>query len=289
LIAIAFPSFRLLYLLDEVTSPTVTIKVTGLNGLIFINYKILDKYFIIKVRCKLNTLLSPQLKNSSYLIANSYTFSSSTSISTYALSYKINTNYTNLTLSYLPKKNLFYFNDLFLSRVIISRRSLITCLIPKKTLITPLVSPIPVTKFIKNKEYFHTRCRAINRIGPHNIDVISVMVGLLLGDGYLNNRTGEGVRMAVKQSIVHKEYLFSLYHFFYIRGYCSSLEPRMYTRNLKGKDKTYYGYEFNTFTFRSLVWLHKLFYSNGKKIIPVNISDLLTPLALAIWISDDGG
>ena len=35
LIAIAFPSFRLLYLLDEVTSPTITIKVTGLltNGL----------------------------------------------------------------------------------------------------------------------------------------------------------------------------------------------------------------------------------------------------------------
>src|ERR1700759_919843 len=29
LIAITFPSFRLLYLLDEVTSPTVTIKVTG--------------------------------------------------------------------------------------------------------------------------------------------------------------------------------------------------------------------------------------------------------------------
>ena len=30
LIAIAFPSFRLLYLLDEVISPTITIKVTGL-------------------------------------------------------------------------------------------------------------------------------------------------------------------------------------------------------------------------------------------------------------------
>ena len=29
LIAIAFPSFRLLYLLDEVISPTITIKVTG--------------------------------------------------------------------------------------------------------------------------------------------------------------------------------------------------------------------------------------------------------------------
>ena len=29
LIAIAFPSFRLLYLLDEVISPTITIKVVG--------------------------------------------------------------------------------------------------------------------------------------------------------------------------------------------------------------------------------------------------------------------
>jgi cytochrome c oxidase subunit 2 len=29
LVAIAFPSFRLLYLLDEVISPTVTIKIIG--------------------------------------------------------------------------------------------------------------------------------------------------------------------------------------------------------------------------------------------------------------------
>jgi len=47
LIAIAFPSFRLLYLLDEVISPTITIKVTGLltDGL---------KWYILK---KLNTLM----------------------------------------------------------------------------------------------------------------------------------------------------------------------------------------------------------------------------------------
>jgi heme/copper-type cytochrome/quinol oxidase subunit 2 len=48
LIAIAFPSFRLLYLLDEVTSPTVTIKVTGLNGLKFIIYNL--KYLLSKVK-----------------------------------------------------------------------------------------------------------------------------------------------------------------------------------------------------------------------------------------------
>jgi len=56
------------------------------------------------------------------------------------------------------------------------------------------------------KNSFHTQCRAINRIGPHNIDVISVIFGLLLGDGYASNRSGEGVRFCIKQSNVHKEY-----------------------------------------------------------------------------------
>jgi hypothetical protein len=65
------------------------------------------------------------------------------------------------------------------------------------------------------------------------------------------NRSGEGVRIAIKQSIIHKEYLFSLYNFFLSRGYCSNLEPRKYTRIIKGTPKLYYGYEFNTYTFRS--------------------------------------
>jgi len=99
---------------------------------------------------------------------------------------------------------------------------------------------------------FNTRCRAINRIGPHNIDIISIVFGLLLGDGFASNRTGEGVRIAIKQSEVHKEYLFFLYNLFYDRGYCTNLEPRKYTRSIKGIERLYFGYEFNTYTFRSL-------------------------------------
>ena len=91
----------------------------------------------------------------------------------------------------------------------------------------------------------------MNRIGPHNEDVISVVVGSLLGDSYANNRSGEGVRICYRQSIIHKEYLFWLYNFFCLRGYASNLEPRLYTRTIKNIEKTYYGYEFNTFTFRS--------------------------------------
>ncbi len=36
--------------------------------------------------------------------------------------------------------------------------------------------------------------RSKNRIGPHNQDVISVIIGSLLGDSYANNRSGEGTR-----------------------------------------------------------------------------------------------
>lgn len=72
---------------------------------------------------------------------------------------------------------------------------------------------------------------------------------------------------------------------------CSNLEPRMYTRKLKKRDLVteHYGYEFNTFTFRSFNWIHVMFYKHGKKEISSNIEQYITPLALAVWIMDDGG
>ncbi len=147
------------------------------------------------------------------------------------------------------------------------------------------------TKNYLNNTMFHTRVRAINRIGPHNHDVISVIVGSLLGDCYASKRSVEGTRLVYKQSIVHKDYLFWLYNFFNSRGYCSNLEPRMYTRKLKRVDqvKEYYGYEFHTYTFRSLDWVHRMFYKKGKKVVSLEIEKYLTPLALAVWLMDDGG
>ena len=68
-----------------------------------------------------------------------------------------------------------------------------------------------------------------------------------------NARSVEGTRLCYRQSLIHKDYLFWLYDFFYSRGYCSNLEPRKYTRRLKKGEQIqeHYGYEFNTFTFRS--------------------------------------
>ena len=45
---------------------------------------------------------------------------------------------------------------------------------------------------------------------------------------------------------------------------------------------------FNTFSLPCFNEFFDLFYPEGKKIVPLNIGDLLTPLGLAYWISDDG-
>jgi heme/copper-type cytochrome/quinol oxidase subunit 2 len=198
LIAIAFPSFKLLYLMDEVIDPAMTVKVTGL----FINF--------------LNTYMS------------SYKYLKYGGLKLYIL--------------YMNKFN-------FYSR---------------------LINKISLFKI----NSFHTLVKAKNRIGPHNKDVISVIIGSLLGDAYGNKRFVEGTRICFRQSIIHIEYLFWLYQFFNTRGYCSSLEPRIYTRFLKKKnniEKKYYGYEFNTYTFRSFDWIYKMFYKDGKNRIHSNL------------------
>ena len=123
-----------------------------------------------------------------------------------------------------------------------------------------------------------------SRIGPHDKDVISVLVGSLLGDGHAERLQSGGVRFRFRQSVDHKDYLFWLWDFFKNRGYCSNNLPVHYIQ--KGQ---YEAYRFGTYGFSSLLWLYKLFYNNNKvKVMPKNIADLFTPLALAILIMDDG-
>ena len=125
------------------------------------------------------------------------------------------------------------------------------------------------------------------RIGPHNEEVISVIVGSLLGDGYAERLQNGGVRVRFRQQVKHKEYIFWLHGFLYERGYCTKNLHVLFEQ--KYGDKTYQAYRFGTLGFSSLMWLYKLFYTNKKvKVIPKNISELLTPLALAIFIMDDG-
>jgi len=104
---------------------------------------------------------------------------------------------------------------------------------------------------------FHTKMRTTSRIGPHGEEVISVLVGCLMGDGYAyqTKALNKGTSFRFKQSGRHKDYLLYLYDFFFSRGYCTNSGPREYRtvliNNLNDK-KTYMGYEFDLFTFSSL-------------------------------------
>lgn len=143
-----------------------------------------------------------------------------------------------------------------------------------------------------NRRQFHTnRIHYKDRIGPHNIDIISFLVGCLLGDAHAYKSGTIGTRFRFSQSIRHKDYIFFLYKFLFDRGYSSYKGPQLYQRTLiktNGTKKTYYGHEFSTFTFSSLDWLYDLFYINKIKIISPELEHYFTPMSLAYLIMDDG-
>jgi len=141
------------------------------------------------------------------------------------------------------------------------------------------VQPCPI--ILIQKREFHHKVKARNRIGPHNVDTLSVIYGSLLGNGQIK-RLVEGSMLVLRET--NLDYVQWLYKFLYNRGYTSNLQPRQYTIKSHTKEgKIYYGYEFNTFTFRSFTWIHKMFYNKGKKSFNNLDSKYLTPLALAVF------
>jgi hypothetical protein len=126
------------------------------------------------------------------------------------------------------------------------------------------------------------RFKAKNRIGPHNEEIISILVGSLLGDVYGERLSNGGVRFRFKQSIIHKDYIFFIYKKILNLGYTNNILPRLVKQKIN--NKIFEVYLFDTYSFTNLLWLFNLFYKNNKKVIPNEnyLYELLTPLALAI-------
>lgn len=141
--------------------------------------------------------------------------------------------------------------------------------------------------FSNTLPFIKPKTRAIKRIGPHNEDIISVIMGSILGDSYAEKH-GEGTRFTFQQEESNMEYLVWFHKFFVERGYCSDIKPKVSTR-LSKNGKVRYLYRFRTFTYTSFNPIYSLFYVNKVKVVPKNIEKYLTPLALAVWIMDDGG
>lgn len=150
--------------------------------------------------------------------------------------------------------------------------------------IDPILYMMPSTTWDTASKFSSPYVRAVNRIGPHNQDILSILVGSLLGDGHAELLGHTGLRFRFKQSHIHKVYLFFLHNLVNSLGYCPATLP-LYKESQGDKY-----YMFSTFSFSSLLWLYNSFYNGkGVKVIPPNITELLTPLALAVWVMDDGG
>jgi hypothetical protein len=73
---------------------------------------------------------------------------------------------------------------------------------------TPLIFTLP-------------RIKAIDRIGPHNLDILSLFIGSLLGDATIY-RYKNSIRIRFEQSSIHKDYLFFLFRKIQSLGYTYS-------------------------------------------------------------------
>lgn len=103
------------------------------------------------------------------------------------------------------------------------------------------------------------------------------------------SKRGAGVCLEFKQSNKHEEYLYWFHGFMSSRGYCSAELPVL-KKTSDGKGGKHFYLRFRSWSFSSLEWMHTAFYGTGTKIVPsIELLRMyLTPLALAVWISDDG-
>lgn len=113
----------------------------------------------------------------------------------------------------------------------------------------------------------------------------SVVVGLILSDGWITSISisDKNSRLGLKQSLSHSRYVWFV--FFLLSHYCSSYPAFIST---KTKDTPTYALQFFTRTLPCFTEIRSLFYVNNIKIVPEDIYNLLTPIALAHLIMGDG-
>lgn len=146
------------------------------------------------------------------------------------------------------------------------------------------------------------RTKAMLRIGPHNLDILSIIICGLLGDFWshlIPSRHGHSVRFQLEQSVSNSAYIHSLNLYLYNLGYCASFVPKLVKKSEsklldKRSDKTVdrFNYRLTLFTFTSFIWIHEGFYTNingiNTKIVPKWIAEFITPLGLAHLVMQVG-
>ena len=109
----------------------------------------------------------------------------------------------------------------------------------------------------------------------------AIIVGNLLGDGGIYCRKHTSTKNShyyIKQSLRYKDYIFWLFN--ELENICPSS-----SKQRKDNSQWYFYSKY----LENLTDLRKTFYREKKKVIPVNIGELLTSsISIAVWYMDDG-
>lgn len=139
-----------------------------------------------------------------------------------------------------------------------------------------------------------SRVKAMHRIGPHDKEVLSVLICGMLGDWWSDKIPGQispSIRFNIEQGVVNVAYIHHLTTYFFERGYTSYILPKVVKKTMKGSEP-WFNYRLTLYTFSSFVWIHDSFYKqiNGMniKVLPSWIEEYITPIGLAHWIMQDG-
>jgi ubiquinol-cytochrome c reductase cytochrome b subunit len=126
---------------------------------------------------------------------------------------------------------------------------------------------------------------------PLSQEAQDVLIGTLLGDAWMRFVGKTSAFYGFSQSLSHGSYFHHVLGFF---SHIVNAESKQEFLRNKPDGKTYTTLAFRTFTLEVLYPYATMFYNvdpdTGKyvKFVPSNISELLTPRALAFWIMDDG-
>lgn len=108
-----------------------------------------------------------------------------------------------------------------------------------------------------------------------------IIIGSMLGDLSAEKPNKNcNTRLQFKQSIVNKIYLEHLYDLF--KNFCNTKLVMSKFDNRPTKKKEYHAIKFQTLSLPCFNIYRELFYDfNGKKVLPENLENMLTPKGLA--------
>jgi len=130
----------------------------------------------------------------------------------------------------------------------------------------------------------------MNQTNNFNPEILEVITGMQLGDSHITkpSSTNKSILQIRMANLSFVQYLWNLFNDVGIVG----AKPYTYLYYDKRTGKTYTSYNFNTLSLLILATLHSQWYTTIEgcsiKILPTNLSDILTPRAIAFWVACDG-